>query len=93
MSRELRIDYYKDKTEKWHKMKGAWDACNEAGIDPPDDVLDYFDSEYPENAICGEPVDVSEKCLQEIDEDNETGYLIILDELPEDVKYVKAVLS
>lgn len=93
MSRDLSIDCYKDKTEKWYKMKGAWDACNEAGIDIPDEVLEYFHSGYPENEIIGEPIEVSEKCIQDINEDNETGYLIILNELPEGVKYIKAVLS
>lgn len=97
MSRELCVDYYKDKTKKWYKMKAAWDACNEAGIDEPDEVSEYFGHEYPENEICGEPGKVSSKvislCQQEINDDNEYGYLIILKELPEDIKYIKATLS
>lgn len=93
MGRELRINYYKDKTEKWYKMKTAWDACNEAGIDVPDEVSEYFDHEYPENETCGESINVSEKCIQEIDNDNASGYLIILKELPKDARYIKATLE
>lgn len=36
--------------EKWQQMKAVWDACEEAGVDIPGPVLDFFGDESPDPA-------------------------------------------
>jgi hypothetical protein len=45
--------------EKWKKMKEAWDSCKRANVSVPDEVVDFFDGEYPENKP-GMEVDIEE---------------------------------
>jgi len=33
--------------DKWKKMKNIWDICKEAEIEPPNEVIKFFDNEYP----------------------------------------------
>lgn len=32
----------------WKKMKAVWDACNLAGVAPPEEVDDFFGGEGPD---------------------------------------------
>ncbi len=31
----------------WKKMISIWDSCRELGIEPPEQVLEFFQGEYP----------------------------------------------
>lgn len=36
--------------ERWQAMKRIWDACEAAGVDPPDEVIEFFGEEPPDPA-------------------------------------------
>lgn len=33
---------------KWKQMKAVWDACQVAGVEPPDEVAEFFDHSPPD---------------------------------------------
>jgi hypothetical protein len=36
--------------EHWAKMKAVWDACEVAGVDVPESVVDFFGDNEPDEA-------------------------------------------
>jgi hypothetical protein len=34
--------------EKWQRMKAIWDACMAARVDPPREVMKFFEGETPD---------------------------------------------
>lgn len=46
--------------KRWQRMKAAWDACEEAGVEIPSDVERFFDWEEPDSQ--GVVVDIEEAC-------------------------------
>lgn len=86
---------FKPPDAKWKKMKKAWDACNEAGVDPPKEVDDFFDGESPDDSGVEVSEDTLEKCgaLSEFKGDMVDGWEIHIDKLPKDVKIVRVYNS
>jgi hypothetical protein len=41
---------FRDPDETWKKHKAVWDACRDAGIDPPEETRTFFDDEPPDEA-------------------------------------------
>lgn len=82
---------FKPADEKWKKMKAVWESCEQAGIDIPDDVYDYFDGEAPGDKP-GMEVELGESC-QEWSDDYRGGYEINVDKLPDGVKYIRVYNS
>jgi hypothetical protein len=81
--------------ERWSKMKAAWDACEAAGVEPPEDVEEFFDGEGPDPA--GLVVDIG-KAVGHVDTDDEQHYvaddeggyyLIDLARLPKSITHIK----
>lgn len=67
----------KEVTERHVELKNVWDICKNAGVNPPEEVLDFFDGEYPD--YDNVEVDLSDhKNVKRVLK----GYEILLDGLP-----------
>jgi hypothetical protein len=78
--------------EVWKQMKAVWDACEQAGVEPPDRVLEFFDHEKPDSA--GVTVDLRNSlAVKEYRDDQSEGYEVDLDQLPPDVTIIRFVNS
>jgi hypothetical protein len=82
---------FKGPDDKWRQMKAVWDACEDAHIDPPPKVRDYFEGERPD----GEGVAVSEADLvsygavREWSNDMREGFDIVVSRIPADVTTIR----
>jgi hypothetical protein len=70
--------------EQWTKMKGIWDACKEAEIDPPQEVKDYFDCEEPDPK--GMEIPIS---CEKWGNDMSSGYEVTVSKIPKKVKIIR----
>lgn len=87
MGMSTHIEFFKPPDEKWQQMKAVWDACEKAGIDPPDEVDDFFDGEAPNDA--GVKVDAEEdEAVEELEEDGTSGFKVDITKLPKDVRFI-----
>ena len=50
MSMSTHVIGFKPPDEKWKKMKKVWDTCQEAGIDAPKEVVEFFNDCPPDEA-------------------------------------------
>lgn len=75
---------FKEPDETWNKYKKVWDACNEAGVDIPDDVLEYFNHEAPDES--GVEVELE---TQEYTDYAKEGFEIDVSKLPKHVSRIR----
>lgn len=90
MSMSTYVVGFKPPDETWKKMKAVWDACEVAGIKIPDEVMEYFNHERPDDI--GVKMNMSIKtheCLSEYSGDGESGYEIDVTKLPKDVTVIR----
>ena len=82
---------FKPPDAKWHKMKAVYDACKAAEIDPPIDIKLYFNYDKPDGAgVVIEQEDLEEcNAIRKYNAESSTGYEVIIDNLPKDVKIVR----
>lgn len=74
--------------ETWKKMKAVWDACRAAGVDPPDEVLEFFNHEAPDPA--GIRVELEgNPCIQAYNDDMRQGFEVDISKLPKNVTSVR----
>ena len=89
------ISYYvlgfKPKDEKYDEMKSIYGLCVKHEIDIPEAVYSYFEGHGPDENIEG--VCVDKIPFHEFSSNHEEGIIVNLDELPEDVKILKFVIS
>jgi len=92
MSMSTFVKGFRPPDVKWDQMKSAWDACEAAGIDIPDDVSKFFGYEVPDDA--GIEIDLeNHECCQEYNEDMRVGFQIDISKLPPNIKYIRFVNS
>lgn len=48
MEMPMSVEAFKPPNEKWKTMKAVWDACDRAGLEPPEEVIEYFNGESPD---------------------------------------------
>ena len=88
MSMSTHVIGFKPPNAKWKKMKKAWDACTEAGIDIPKEVEEFFDSTAPCDA--GVEVDLEERvCCKKYEADMQDGFEINVEKLPKDITVIR----
>lgn len=74
--------------ERWTQMKAVYDACAAAGLQPPDEVMDYFDGEEPDPK--GVVLDlVRSGAVQDWSDDYSIGLEVRLAKLPPDVQILR----
>lgn len=79
--------------DEWNKMLKVWNACDEAGIDSPNHVYEFFDGVDP-NGQPGETVELEEHVsVSEHHTDSEAGYQIEISKLPPNVKFIRVYNS
>lgn len=76
----------------WKKKKAAWDACEAAGIKPPDELQEFFRWEAPDNL--GKVVDLGDACQEWNPEDGgREGIEVDISKLPSGVKFIRFYMS
>lgn len=83
---------FKPPDDKWKKMKAAWDACEEAEIEVPEEVEEFFGGEPPDEAGVTVEIDGHE-CCKEYSEEGSSGYEIDISKLPKDVRIIRVYNS
>ena len=75
--------------ERWNQMKAVYDACGDAGVDPPEEVSRFFAWADPDSGI---EVDLGE-AARVFQTENTSGFEVILDKLPLDLKFIRFINS
>ncbi len=86
MSMSTFVNGFRPPDEKWAKMKEAWDACEAAGVDPPEAVSDFFGGEPPDEAGVVVKIDGA---VRKYNSSSSSGYEIDLIKLPKDVRIIR----
>lgn len=74
--------------EKWSQMKAVWDACKLAGVEPPDEVANFFEYGTPDPS--GIRVELEGKpCVRVFNDDMRQGFEVDIDKLPKNVTFVR----
>lgn len=75
--------------ERWKDMKAIWDACKVAGVEPPEEVHNFFRGSEPEPS--GIVVDIPQRPYSYSDKFGEhtIGIEIRVDDIPENVKLIR----
>lgn len=88
MSMSTSITGFKPPDEKWKKMKAIWDACEEAGVSPPEAVDKFFNRVPPDDS--GVEVRIDDTvCCRRCNGEMRTGFEVLLDKIPKDVKIIR----
>ena len=85
MSMSTGVVGFRPPNEKWRAMKAVWDSCRKAGIEPPKEVLAFFDGKRPDPA----GVEVELECVSEYHGDGREGLEVDILSLPQDVTVVR----
>lgn len=70
--------------ERWQQMKAVWDACRAAGLEPPEEVTDFFDHQEPDPN--GQEVEIPH---QEWKDSHREGLEIRTADIPASVQVVR----
>jgi hypothetical protein len=93
MSMSTYVRGFRPADEKWKKMKKIWYACQEAGVDVPDEVDDFFDGDKPDEAGVEIKLNSKTGCKEWSDGNGRDGIEITLDNLPKNVTVIRFVNS
>ena len=88
MSMSTHVIGFTPPDETWHKMKAAWDACENAGVPIPGAVLDFFGDEEPDPA--GVETEIP---AREYHGRDAAGYEIDVSSIPSKVTVIRFVNS
>lgn len=86
MEMSTHVQGFKPPDGEWLKMKKVYDACEQAGIDVPDEVKKYFEYNTPDDN--GVEVDIK-KYIKEWSTVMGDGIEIDLTQLPKDIKIIR----
>lgn len=76
--------------EKWKAMKAVWDACEVAGVEPPEEVSEFFDWEQPQDS--GVKVSLV-SAVSERTADMREIFEVDLSDIPKDVTAIQFINS
>jgi stress response protein SCP2 len=92
MSMNSYVIGFKPPDDKWKQMKKAFDACCAAGIKVPDEVMEYFHWESPDDS--GVKIDGDKLSgVKKHSADMEDGFEVDIRKLPPDVTIIRFVNS
>lgn len=92
MGMSMHVVGFRPADEQWAKMKAAWDACVDAGTQPPKEVIDFFDGEHPGDAP-GKEVNIRDKGAEDWRDDCREGFMVDIQALPPGVRYIRFYCS
>jgi hypothetical protein len=91
MGMSTHVVAFKPPGERWQQMKAVWDACEAAGIEPPDEVSEYFEHEEPDPA--GVRIEraelVTSGAVRVWTDADAQGYEVDVTKLPRDVTVIR----
>lgn len=88
MSMSSHVVGFRPPDEKRKKMYEVWKTCSIAGIEPPDEVSEFFDYEDPD--VLGVEVDLIKKALvTEWSNNGSRGFEIHVDDIPENITVIR----
>lgn len=74
--------------DHWKRMKTAYDACFSAGVTIPEDVIEFFHGETPEED--GIAVDLEKTdCVKDWHDGLREGVEVELSKLPQDIRCIR----
>lgn len=88
MGMSMHVVGFRPPDSKWEIMKQIYDACRKAGIEPPDEVQEFFDYQAPDDA--GVEIDVT---VSEWRDDSREGFEVDINELPPDLNLIRFYCS
>lgn len=86
MSISTHVVAFRPADERWQSMKAIYDVCCKADVTIPEEVLDFFDNEPPDEA--GVEVDIDE-AVRGWSDDSREGFEVDLTKLPYGVKILR----
>ena len=73
---------------KFLKMKMIWELCEENDVEIPDEVVDFFNNERPDDK--GVRIHLEDNvAVSNYNEDASSGFEVEIDKLPKDVKIIR----
>ena len=69
-------------------MAAVWTACETAGVDIPDDVLDFFDGDERGPDQPGAVIDIEQAVTAYVD-DAQQGYDVDITKLPKSLRIIR----
>lgn len=90
MSMSSYVYGFRPPDEEWKKKKEAFDACQKAGVSPPEEIWEFFGNEDPDEA--GVQVDIKE-AVENYSAENVDGFQVDLKKLPKNIRYIRFVNS
>lgn len=91
MSMSIHAVGYRPPNEAWDLMKAAWNACQNAGVPIPLDVIRFFNDNDP-NIVPGVEVPLGD-AAHKIEGCGYSGYEISLEKVPYNVRFIRVYNS
>jgi hypothetical protein len=88
MGMSTHVQGFKAPDDKWKEMKAVWDACEAAGISPPEAVSKYFEWDKPDDRGVEVKLEGTGYCT-EWGDDYRSGFEIEMRKLPADVTHIR----
>lgn len=94
---EQRVEAFRPPDEVWKKMKRVYDVCEKEGINPPDNVISFFNGETPDEQ--GVKIDLTQSgrskyiCVAPYKSEMESGWEVDLTLLPEGITILRFIHS
>lgn len=79
--------------EKFNKMKDIWNMCESTGVAIPDEVVDFFDGERPDDAGVVVWIDRNSAAVTEYNNDMSQGFEVDISKLDPKFKIIRFVNS
>ena len=73
---------------RWGQMKAVWDACKQAGVDPPEEVAEFFEHSAPDPAGIRVELERSH-CVRVFNDDMRQGFDVDVSKLPKNVTVIR----
>lgn len=94
MSTSMHVEGIREPDDRWRQMKAVYDACAAASVDPPADVVEFFDGEAPDEAGIKVSLDWGDhRIAREWRTDYQDGLEINVADLPPQITKIRFYLS
>jgi hypothetical protein len=78
--------------DKWKQMRSVYDACSDAGVAVPSEVLEFFNHEEPSESGIKVELD-NHECCKEHKAEMEEGYEVDLRKVPANIQFIRFYVS
>jgi len=75
--------------EKFKKMKAIYDLCEETGVVPPEEVIDFFDGDRPDDSGAVVWLEGNTPAISEWFDDCASGYEVDISKLDPKIKILR----